>query len=581
MQRRLSEEKRRSPAVVRPHVCMIISTALEPSTARRSQPDQYAYSIKTMASSFPSASSPNRKQLPGFRTLLPTAAHNPAGGSEPVTSDYRTTIHFLTTPTPSSNSTAAKPRPAFDMDVDADIDTKSSPALSTVPVSRLLSSEESIQGFRTSYQSSASTTPPRLIPGRLPAIQPNPNNIQYRDDELTGMAGLMELASPEKKGYIHSPDSSKYYAYASGPISQLGSVPETYSSNTSSNSTSSHTVPPALNIASRGSPSPYSGHLPYPSSGQQQQHQQQQQQQRPYPNSNPLQPSHYAQQQQQQYLTQQQYHSQQQPQQQTQLPRFGMHHSATAIGSPHSASQTMLTPDSLPSAGMHKPTRSFPATIDDVQTARRRSQSTDSMQNPGFGSGPSALPCVLGNANIRNRSYTQTQRQRTSDTPLFPILLHRIINDPNNESWIRWCDDGKAFKFSSADNLLGCLQAAGLRAQNYHSIEKNLNDYRFVRLTDQRRKIPDADGRLWWMFSHPQFLRSNPDGIVNIQRRRRTNPPAVSPQPSAMPMNPQVPLPHSAHSAHSALSQQQHHMQSQSQYSSLPPADTSSRQGQF
>ncbi|PIA19196.1 hypothetical protein COEREDRAFT_28327, partial [Coemansia reversa NRRL 1564] len=95
----------------------------------------------------------------------------------------------------------------------------------------------------------------------------------------------------------------------------------------------------------------------------------------------------------------------------------------------------------------------------------------------------------------------------------------RIINDPRNEAWIRWCEDGKAFKFSSADKLLSTLQTAGLRAQNYHSIEKNLNDYRFVRLTDQRRKIPDHDGKLWWMFSHPQFLRDFPDGIVNIQRR--------------------------------------------------------------
>ncbi|KAI8323123.1 hypothetical protein GQ54DRAFT_240366, partial [Martensiomyces pterosporus] len=95
----------------------------------------------------------------------------------------------------------------------------------------------------------------------------------------------------------------------------------------------------------------------------------------------------------------------------------------------------------------------------------------------------------------------------------------RIINDPQNEAWIRWCDEGAAFKFSSAEKLLACLQAAGLRAQNYHSIEKNLNDYRFVRLTDQRRKIPDPDGKLWWKFSHGQFHRDNPDVIVNILRR--------------------------------------------------------------
>ncbi|KAJ2451376.1 Heat shock transcription factor [Coemansia sp. RSA 2336] len=206
--------------------------------------------------------------------------------------------------------------------------------------------------------------------------------------------------------------------------------------------------------------------------------------------------------------------------------------SAKAAHSTYSSSTSSTSTRSVPQHGSlltppytgQEGTRSFPL-IDDAQGARRRSQSTDAQ---------GALPCVLTNANIRNRAQSTAQRQRTSDTPLFPVLLHRIISDPRNSSWIRWCDDGRAFKFSSADNLLACLQAAGLRAQNYHSVEKNLNDYRFTRLTDQRRKIPDIHGKLWWMFSHPQFLRDHPDGIVNIQRRRRTNPPPVSPAAYAL-----------------------------------------------
>ncbi|KAJ2860946.1 Heat shock transcription factor, partial [Coemansia erecta] len=209
--------------------------------------------------------------------------------------------------------------------------------------------------------------------------------------------------------------------------------------------------------------------------------------------------------------------------------------------------------------------------------ARRRSQSTDSVHNSDAYGQNSALPYVLGNANIRNRSFTSAQRQRTSDTPLFPILLHRIISNLENESWIRWCEDGKAFKFSSADKLLACLQAAGLRAQNYHSIEKNLNDYRFTRLTDQRRKIPDPDGKLWWMFSHPQFLRDYPDGIVSIQRRRRTNPAPVSPQPQVLPphpqphSHPQMPARHSGHQISQQQQQQQQYVKQESHYPAPHP----------
>ncbi|KAJ2852729.1 Heat shock transcription factor [Coemansia brasiliensis] len=297
--------------------------------------------------------------------------------AKPVSGDYRTSIHFLTSP--SSATTAVGDEP------------------SSVPVSALLAPKE--DGRRN--------------PVSLPPIHISNGAARYGEDELTGMAGLMELSAA--KAAAHS----------------MGS--EAYSSSTSSTSTAPRSVPQ------------------------------------------------------------------------------------------HGA---MLTPPYT--AQQSEGTRSFPV-IDDAQGVRKRSQSTDTMHG--------ALPYVLTNANIRNRAQSTAQRQRTSDTPLFPVLLHRIISDPRNSSWIRWCDDGRAFKFSSADNLLACLQAAGLRAQNYHSVEKNLNDYRFARLTDQRRKIPDIHGKLWWMFSHPQFLRDHPDGIVNIQRRRRTNPPPVSP-PGAYALSP-------------------------------------------
>ncbi|KAJ2860792.1 Heat shock transcription factor [Coemansia aciculifera] len=429
------------------------------------------------------------------------------------------------------------------MDCDRGSPSPAVAALISMHGSNLLSPDDDEHEYSAEpYRSSASSTPPhRSMPvSSLPPIHTTAlpgDNVKYRDDELTGMAGLMELASPEHKHYMRSVDAARYplppsYGPATPHNHHFVSAADTYSSSTStSNSTASHVVPPALNLsASSNSASTYAS-APYPTPGQQ----------------------HYSQQ--QHYHSQQHYHG-------PLHSRYPLPNSATSIESPQSAVGATLTPDSLPpSHTMPRGTRSFPATVDDVQIARRRSQSTDSAQSTPYHLGNS-LPYVLGNANIRNRSFTAAQRQRTSDTPLFPILLHRIIEDSENESWIRWCEDGKAFKFSSADNLLSSLQAAGLRAQNYHSIEKNLNDYRFIRLTDQRRKIPDPDGKLWWMFSHPQFLRDLPDGIVNIQRRRRTNPPPVSPQPPAIPTQPQPQIQHHHH-------HHQAHLQSQPLY---PPA---------
>ncbi|KAJ1902030.1 hypothetical protein LPJ66_000354, partial [Kickxella alabastrina] len=511
-----------------------------------------------MASSYPSTHSSKGKKLPAFRNLV-IPLESPVDESTLMPTDYRTTIHFLTSPSP---STATAPTASGMTSLTAsamDIDTVGGCSPNSVPVSALLSSSEALNDYSTAYHSSASSSPapasapkPRnLIP--LPSIQSlgSNNSPRYRDDEIAGMAGLMELAGPDTKGY--GTESSRY-SYGSNAAAHFGSVSETNSSRSSSNSTS-HNAPSAhdslhRNVSSFGVPHPSSGH-------QQQHHYNQQQLQQHYAQQN-----YYIQQQYQQHQQRQQQQQQQHHQQQG--SRFSMHHhNASPMGLAHSATHTSLTsPNSTMSRNTHKATRSFPATIDDVQVSRRRSQSTTDSAQHSMYSLTSALPCVLGNANIRTRSYTQTQRQRTSDTPLFPILLYRIINDENNEEWIRWCEDGQAFKFSSADNLLSCLQAAGLRAQNYHSIEKNLNDYRFTRLTDQRRKIPDPDGKLWWMFSHQQFLRDSPDGIISIQRRRRTNPPAMGgilppPPPAAahpMPHPLPHPLPLPTHDQYSLLS---------------------------
>ncbi|KAJ2084167.1 Heat shock transcription factor [Coemansia sp. RSA 988] len=468
---------------------------------------------------------------------VPDSACTPTSGA----TDYRTSIHFLTTP--SSAGTAV-----HDMDFD---DFKDCAPPNSVPVSTLLSPKTAgAEEMRprnysgSTFHGSASTTPPRRDPVSLPPIHISGNNAQYRDDELTGMAGLMELASPPHA--IHSAGATRYTPSFSpnGGASHFGPMSETYNSRLSSASTASHSVPAALSIGSGGSPGAFAT-PPYAASAGQQM----------FPHKlHPQQSRHTR------------MPSQQQQQIAAQQANYAAQHGAAPVtgpsGTPQSASSTnngVLTPESLSSL-TSKGTRSFPPTADEIQVSRRRSQSTDSMQaQHGMGyNASSALPNVLGNANIRNRSMTATQRQRTSDTPLFPILLYRIINDSRNETWIRWCEDGKAFKFSSADNLLACLQAAGLRAQNYHSIEKNLNDYRFVRLTDQRRKIPDHDGKLWWMFSHPQFLRDFPDGIVNIQRRRRTNPPPVSPQPSAIPTQtqPQIQQQHNYTHNHPSVPQQ-------------------------
>ncbi|KAJ2242219.1 hypothetical protein GGI13_007040, partial [Coemansia sp. RSA 455] len=203
------------------------------------------------------------------------------------------------------------------MDCDRGSPSPAVAALISMHGSNLLSPDEDEHEYSAEpYRSSASSTPPhRSMPASsLPPIHATTmttpgDNGMYRDDELTGMAGLMELASPEHKHLMHSADAAKYplppsYGPATPHNHHFISAADTYSSSTStSNSTASHVVPPALNLSANSNSASTYASAPYPTPGQQ----------------------HYSQQ--QQYHSQQHYHG-------PLHSRYPLPSSATSIESP-------------------------------------------------------------------------------------------------------------------------------------------------------------------------------------------------------------------------------------------------------
>ncbi|KAJ2312551.1 hypothetical protein IWW52_004823, partial [Coemansia sp. RSA 2704] len=60
-----------------------------------------------------------------------------------------------------------------------------------------------------------------------------------------------------------------------------------------------------------------------------------------------------------------------------------------------------------------------------------------------------------------------------------------------------------------------------MAATKKESVNKNFHDYGFTRHTDSRRRIPDADGIIWYRFSHNDFNREQPELVRRIMRRYR------------------------------------------------------------
>ncbi|KAJ2295349.1 hypothetical protein IWW55_005480, partial [Coemansia sp. RSA 2706] len=54
-------------------------------------------------------------------------------------------------------------------------------------------------------------------------------------------------------------------------------------------------------------------------------------------------------------------------------------------------------------------------------------------------------------------------------------------------------DDGAAFKVCNWKRLVNALNELGMTVKKQASVKKNLTDYGFRRLTDSRRRIPEAD----------------------------------------------------------------------------------------
>ncbi|KAJ2817121.1 hypothetical protein IWW50_006272, partial [Coemansia erecta] len=175
-----------------------------------------------------------------------------------TTTDYRTSIHFLTSPSSTNTESSGD---------------KGVPP-NSVPVSTLVAGEAARdRGY--SYPE------PRRNPVSLPPIHIRAAGPTYREDELTGMAGLMELSAPKA---AHSMDARQMGddAYGAG-VRQMSAgeaynkdvrmadaynkdvrMAEAYSSSASSNSAASRSVPQtqAMGAGAVVTP-PYTGQAHY------------------------------------------------------------------------------------------------------------------------------------------------------------------------------------------------------------------------------------------------------------------------------------------------------------------------------
>ncbi|KAJ2760309.1 Heat shock transcription factor, partial [Coemansia nantahalensis] len=95
-----------------------------------------------------------------------------------------------------------------------------------------------------------------------------------------------------------------------------------------------------------------------------------------------------------------------------------------------------------------------------------------------------------------------------------------IVSDPDTDSWIQWVPGKPQFRVCDRKRFLKALKAHGLKATRYASVSKNFRDYGFKALTDARRRIASADGKVWEVYHNENFRDGRYDLLQEMQRCR-------------------------------------------------------------
>ncbi|KAJ2487019.1 hypothetical protein IWW37_005404 [Coemansia sp. RSA 2050] len=112
------------------------------------------------------------------------------------------------------------------------------------------------------------------------------------------------------------------------------------------------------------------------------------------------------------------------------------------------------------------------------------------------------------------------RRLLNADTPCitFPQALYKIMSE--GHTWIEWNRDGTKLRYNDPTRLMRELQGMGFKAQDLASLNKNFNDYGFIRLSDARKSRYDTSKHTWTIFTHLFFLRGDEEAVNSIRRRR-------------------------------------------------------------
>ncbi|RLV94495.1 Heat shock transcription factor [Spathaspora sp. JA1] len=152
--------------------------------------------------------------------------------------------------------------------------------------------------------------------------------------------------------------------------------------------------------------------------------------------------------------------------------------------------------------------------------------------------GLSLTPSMIARPDIQRQIVTQphppassSKRKRetpgTKTRPAFVMKIWSMVNDPSNQEYIRWNEDGKTFQVFYREEFMKKILPKYFKHNNFASFVRQLNMYGWHKVQDinngtLNQNVSKEKGGIeeTWKFENPNFIRHREDLLEKIVRNK-------------------------------------------------------------
>lgn len=138
----------------------------------------------------------------------------------------------------------------------------------------------------------------------------------------------------------------------------------------------------------------------------------------------------------------------------------------------------------------------------------------------------SYMPNNYSGANRNQLMITAKKKKEASGPkakPAFVMKVWSMVNDPENQEYIRWNDDGLTFQVYHREEFMKSILPKYFKHNNFASFVRQLNMYGWHKVQDISSGLMAKEAKNAeevWQFKNPYFIRGREDLLDNIVRNK-------------------------------------------------------------